>query len=146
MEEVKDQTNNLPESPASVNTRLKSPNGFVYQWTMRDEKNSNLIFKVQEMEKKWLSLGFTPVEQFSGFPKKQARPVEYVEGRMCPQCGSKLVYAVKKDGKKFIKCETNKYNPATRQAEGCSYIDWMDTPKAPVRVPEGSDYTYEEYV
>ena len=69
----------LPESPASVNTRMKSPRGFVYQWTMRDEKNSTLLHKVLEMEKKWLELGFTPVEGYQNAPKY---PVK--EKKECP--------------------------------------------------------------
>lgn len=66
------------EAPASVNTRLKSKNGFVYQWTMRDSKNANLFFKIKKMEEKWLSEGFTPVEQqsFSKFPPKVEVPTK----------------------------------------------------------------------
>jgi len=128
-EEVQSQTENLNEAPASVNTRMKSVNGFVYQWTIRDEKNSNLFFKIKKMEEKWLESGFTPVEQATGrFPIK---PKEYVENRACPKCGSKLVYSIKKDGTKFIKCETNRWNAATKQAEGCSFIEWPNQNTTP---------------
>lgn len=124
-QEAKPATNGLPESPASVNTRLKSPNGFIYQWTMRDEKNSNLFYKIAEMEKKWIADGWTPVEdRKGGFPQKEK---EYVPDRKCPDCGSKLIYSQKKDGTKFIKCETNKWNPLTKQPEGCSYVEWPQT-------------------
>lgn len=142
-DETKSQTANLPESPASVNTRLKSPNGFIYQWTMRDEKNSNLFFKIREMEKKWLAEGFTPVEQTSGFPKREAKPIEYVEGRVCPKCGNKLVHATKKDGTKFVKCSTNKF--INGQATGCPFVDWGNKPQDESEASWGDVYINKNY-
>lgn len=121
------------EAPASVNTRLKSPNGFIYQWTMRDEKNSNLFFKIKAMEEKWLAEGFTPVEdRKGGFPAKEK---DYVPNRVCPKCGSRLINATKKDGSKFIKCETNKWNALTKQSEGCSFIEWPNAINSVQQVP-----------
>lgn len=120
------ESTSFDEAPASVNTKLKSPNGFVYQWTMRDEKNSTLLFKIKAMEEKWLQLGYTPVEtpQYgSKYPKKE---IEYVPNRACPICQNKLIYSTTQAGKKFIKCSTNKYDFQAKKATGCSYIDWMD--------------------
>ncbi len=68
---------------------------------------------------------FTPVVK--GFPKKEAKPIEYVPDRKCPTCGAQLIYATKKDGSKFIKCSTNKY--MNGQSTGCPFVDWMNDPR-----------------
>ncbi len=43
----------------------------------------------------------------------------------CPKCGSKLVMYTSAAGKKMKKCSTSSWNPKTRTAEGCDYIQWM---------------------
>ncbi len=44
----------------------------------------------------------------------------------CPKCGSPLILKTTKFGKKLKACSTNKWNPQTRQAEGCDYIQWIN--------------------
>ena len=44
----------------------------------------------------------------------------------CPKCGSVLVLAVTRFGKKMKKCSTNIWNKDTRKAEGCDYIEWIN--------------------
>lgn len=44
----------------------------------------------------------------------------------CPKCGSPLVLAVTRFGKKMKKCSTNVWNPETKIAEGCDYIEWIN--------------------
>jgi ssDNA-binding Zn-finger/Zn-ribbon topoisomerase 1 len=46
---------------------------------------------------------------------------------VCPKCGAPLVEATTKTGKKIKKCSTNTWDPATRTASGCDYVEW---PKA----------------
>ena len=43
----------------------------------------------------------------------------------CPTCGSALVIITTKTGKRVQKCSTNKWNPETKTAEGCSYVKWL---------------------
>lgn len=86
-EETKDSEGQLPEAPASVNVRLRSPRGFEYQWTIRDASNKNLLYKVQVMEQKWLNLGWEPLAQnpYANKPKQQEQP-QYLG--VCTKCGA----------------------------------------------------------
>lgn len=52
-----------------------------------------------------------------------AEPKELDE--KCPKCGSPLVLAVTRFGKKMKKCSTNSWNKETKKAEGCDYIEWV---------------------
>lgn len=53
-------------------------------------------------------------------------PVEpQVLDEKCPKCGSPLVLAVTRFGKKMKKCSTNVWNKETRKAEGCDFIEWI---------------------
>ena len=47
----------------------------------------------------------------------------------CPKCGSPLLSVVTKFGKKMKRCSTNKWDPATREASGCDYVEWPKTQK-----------------
>ncbi len=44
----------------------------------------------------------------------------------CPKCGSNLVMAVTRFGKKMKKCSTGGWDPQTRKATGCDYIEWIN--------------------
>jgi len=44
----------------------------------------------------------------------------------CPKCGSHLVMAFTRFGKKMKKCSTNSWNSETKKAEGCDYIEWIN--------------------
>lgn len=48
---------------------------------------------------------------------------------VCPKCGSPLVEATTKTGKKLKRCSTNVWDPATRTSSGCDFVEW---PKASV--------------
>lgn len=121
----------MPEAPASATITVKTPGGFETLVTIRDYEDKELTKKqlayLLNLDKALLVMGFTPV--IRGFGKPAAKPIEYVEGRVCPKCGSKLVHAQTKDGRKFIKCEANKWNFAEKRSEGCTYTDWGDTPQ-----------------
>lgn len=43
----------------------------------------------------------------------------------CPKCGSPLVIAFTRFGKKMKKCSTNTWNKEEKKAEGCDFIEWM---------------------
>ena len=43
----------------------------------------------------------------------------------CPKCGSPLVLATTRFGKKLKRCSTNKWDPKTKESTGCDYIEWM---------------------
>lgn len=115
-------TDNFPEAGAIAFTTIKTPEGFTWNVTFRDvdgkEVTKRMIgFQVYCKENNW-----SPVEPRS-FGKKE---VKYVEGKLCPKCGGRLVEKTKSDGKPFHKCEHGKYNPLTKQNEGCDYIDWLN--------------------
>lgn len=44
----------------------------------------------------------------------------------CPKCGSPLLLVVTRFGKKMKKCSTNSWDPKTRQASGCDYVEWIN--------------------
>ena len=44
----------------------------------------------------------------------------------CPKCGSPLVMAVTRFGKKMKKCSTNVWNKDTKKAQGCDFIEWIN--------------------
>ncbi len=47
----------------------------------------------------------------------------------CPVCNSSLSDPEEtKTGKKLQRCSRGKWNPQTRQAEGCTYVKWLDKP------------------
>jgi len=43
----------------------------------------------------------------------------------CPKCGASLVLAITRFGKKMKKCSTNVWDPQTRTASGCDYVEWI---------------------
>ena len=43
----------------------------------------------------------------------------------CPKCSSPLLLVVTRSGKRMKKCSTGKWDPKTRTASGCDYIEWM---------------------
>ncbi len=43
----------------------------------------------------------------------------------CPKCGSPLVMATTKTGKRLKRCSTNVWDRETRTSSGCDYVEWM---------------------
>lgn len=135
--------NQLPEAPASASVKIKSPNGFEYIFTMRDEKASELIKKMEALENTYfIPKGYTALAQNnSKFPPKKEK--EYIEGRVCPTDGGRLVKPAE-GSKAPIKCENNKWNPTTKKAYGCEFIEWQNNknnaPEIPERDVDASDY------
>ena len=44
----------------------------------------------------------------------------------CPKCGNKLILYTTAAGKQLKKCSTNKWDPSTREASGCDYVQWIN--------------------
>ena len=62
-----------------------------------------------------------------GCPYVKWIPVEPKQlDEKCPKCGSPLVLAVTRFGKKMKKCSTNSWSPETKKAEGCDYVEWIN--------------------
>lgn len=120
----------FPEAAAVVNIDYKRTDGFVVKLTLRDATGEHLLTRLEGAIAKIKEEGGTPYEKSFGtkFPPK---PIEYVEGQRCPLDGGRLVKSTTKAGKKFVKCENNKWNATLRKPEGCSYTQWEQEP--PVR-------------
>lgn len=63
-------------------------------------------------------------------------PVELDE--KCPKCGSPVVLAFTRYGKKVKKCSTNKWDADRKIATGCDFVEWITgtTEKLDVPCPE----------
>jgi transcription initiation factor IIE alpha subunit len=109
------------DAPASVTYTIQR-NGFQILFTVRGEAGAELLEAMDTIEKKLTDKGYTPQEKKSfGFPKKE---VQTVPNRKCPMCNQDLVFGTTKDGKKFIKCSTQKYDFQTKQTLGCKFFEW----------------------
>lgn len=113
------------EAKSSVTYSVTSKDGFNILFTVRDDKASDLLDKMAIIEPSLIKRGYVPQKKsFGGGGEK--KPIEYVEGEVCPLCKEKLVKATTKDGKNFIKCSTQKYDFATKTTSGCKYVKWLD--------------------
>ena len=43
----------------------------------------------------------------------------------CPKCGSPLVMATTRTGRRLKRCSTNVWNADTRTSSGCDYVEWI---------------------
>ncbi len=43
----------------------------------------------------------------------------------CPKCGAPLLLVTTRSGKKLKKCSTSSWDPKTRQATGCDFVEWQ---------------------
>jgi ssDNA-binding Zn-finger/Zn-ribbon topoisomerase 1 len=43
----------------------------------------------------------------------------------CPKCGAPLLLVATRFGKKMKKCSTGTWDPKTKTAGGCDYIEWL---------------------
>lgn len=50
----------------------------------------------------------------------------------CPKCGSQLQQIVTRFGKKAKRCSTNVWDPKTKTASGCDYIEWIGATTQPL--------------
>ena len=120
---------NSTESPASATYSLTSKGGFGVLFTIRKDSGKELLEALELLEPSLIAKGYKPQEKRSFGGGSVVKPIEYVPDRKCPLCSQPLVYGTTKDGKKFIKCSTQKYDFATKQALGCKHIEWSDSNK-----------------
>lgn len=50
----------------------------------------------------------------------------------CPKCGAPLLLAVTRSGKKMKKCSTSTWDPKTKTAGGCDYVEWIKGTSVPL--------------
>lgn len=109
----------MEEFKVVVFTTFKSKTGFIVHATQRGDDLEGAYKLLGEFITKQ---GGIPYEKASGFQKKQ---LDYVPDRKCPKCGNGLIKSTTKTGKEMIKCETNKWDFAKKQATGCNFIEWL---------------------
>lgn len=132
------------ESPISITYSLVDPNGFDVLMTFRSDEPAKLMVTLKEKSDFLKDNGYKAKPQRTFGAGVSKPPAEVVPDRKCPICGSNLIYATTKEGKKFIKCSTNKWNFQTKQSEGCTYTDWGDAPRIPPsELPHSSDAVVE---
>ncbi|MCX7911144.1 MAG: hypothetical protein N2505_06170 [Endomicrobia bacterium] len=122
---AKTENNQLPESPTSATLSAITPKGYSILLTIRDEKLSELVKKIDWVENWFDVSGYKPQPQKFGQNLKEKKEVKFVEGRTCPKCGGRLIEKVSKAGKKYNACEKGKYNFKTKQVEGCQFVEWL---------------------
>lgn len=54
----------------------------------------------------------------------EVKPQELDE--KCPKCGSPLILAFTRFGKKMKKCSTGGWDSKTKKATGCDYVEWIN--------------------
>lgn len=118
---MENKQQNMPEAVASITLNVITPGDFPALLTYRAETFGKLLNDMDSVYGNLQTRGYKPQVKQSGFTRKEP---EYVEGRMCPKCSSKLVYGTKQDGEKFIKCSTNKYDFKTKTATGCTFVEF----------------------
>lgn len=116
----------MPEAKSSVSYSIKSKGGFPLIFTVRCNDEAELLSLMPDLED---SLSKS---EYVGDRRGGAKTVEVTSDK-CPKCGAPLVevsYKDKKTGedKTMWKCSTNEWDPETKQATGCDYVKWNDSP------------------
>lgn len=123
--------NDFPEAPASATVKIKTKLGFEWLFTVRSdsvlEPKTGLFAKIDSLEKEFTERGWTALAQNNGFPKKEK---DFISGRTCPKDGGRLFNSVTKTGRKFIKCENNKWDAMQQKAIGCDFVEWSEMTNA----------------
>jgi ssDNA-binding Zn-finger/Zn-ribbon topoisomerase 1 len=44
----------------------------------------------------------------------------------CPKCGSRLILATTRFGKRMKKCSTGVWNKDTKKVDGCDFVEWIN--------------------
>lgn len=120
----------LSELFDSSTLTFTTPEGFGGSVTIREKRTKDvtqILASIAILRKAMQDEGHKAVEvkKFGGGGFK--KEIAYVEGRVCPKCGEKLVQGTTKTGKPFIKCSTQKYDFTTKSTTGCSFVEWTET-------------------
>ena len=114
----------MNEAPIVMFINYKRSDNFEVSLTFRGEILEVVATNLNNAIKQIIKAGGTPISrQRQAYPPKV---IEYVENRVCPVDSAKLIYATKKDGSRYIKCENNKWDKTLNQATGCVYVEWND--------------------
>lgn len=128
----------FPEAGATAFFGYKRTDGFEVSLTLRDETGQNLLEKLEGAIAKVKKEGGIPLPlRSSGFVK----PINYIEGRVCPKNGARLVAG---QGKIKEKCENYKWGFNEKKNIGtCDYLVWNDqSPETKGRdMAENPDYS-----
>lgn len=119
----KDKQSEMPEAVASVTYTIQTKNGFNALFTTRHTSGLDLLEMMKSIEKKFIEEGIIPQPKGKGYQKKEPQVVPDIE---CPDCGKPVVEGETKDGKKYHKCSTQKYDFKTKETSGCKYFRWVD--------------------
>lgn len=115
--------NELQEAPASATLSVVTPKGYNTLFTLREMTGEALLTKITALEAKLEVLGYKPQVR-PVFGKKE---IKYVEGKMCPKCGGRMVEKTKTNGGIFHQCENAKWDTFKKMNVGsCDYTDWLN--------------------
>ena len=117
--------------------------GFEVLLTQRslDDKMKPFLDQAKTLIDGALTLGFGAPPLRGGFPKKE---VKFVDGKVCPKCGSRIVEKTKKDGSIYFKCEKGGWDKMANKPTGCEYVDWNNPkPKGEYVENIGNNDDYE---
>lgn len=129
----------LPEAVSSFTVEVKTPTGYSGMLTIRSDDEMTLVDRWMVLEMFLASNGYEPHQRYGKGsykkPEVAKKPVQQVPGRMCPTCGSPLVYFEKpgQPGLKHIKCSTQKWDWKTKQPMGCPYVEWANQNAQPAQ-------------
>jgi len=116
----------LPEAPFSWNIQVINKEGLSEQFTIRSFTLSDLM----QNRDAWKEL--MKLEDFKPEPKTTSKTTQKdYTGDNCPKCDGKL-FKLKTAKGIIIKCDNSKWNPVTKKASGCDYIEWPDSPQTEV--------------
>lgn len=102
----------------------KRTDGYEVSLTLRDDTGKAVLDRIEGAIALVKKEGGVPLPKYQskGFNKPEK---EYVEGRTCPIDQGRLVKPPV-GSKAPIKCENNKWNPVTKQSEGCLFFEWQN--------------------
>lgn len=119
VEEIKES--NMDKS--TITFSFRRADGF--EATVCVPVSSDAIIALDSLVAKVVAAGGSPVTIHPApYKKYEAKPVEYVEGKVCPKCGKKVVRSTTKDGRVTLKCEDNKYDYKTKVQSGCTFFEF----------------------
>ena len=115
--------NKSNEAPRSATVGVTSPKGYEWLVSIREDDTEVLLSKIEGAESYFSKNGWTPTKKQFGF-KKTDTQTEYAKDP-CPTCGKRLVKGKTKDGREFVKCESQKYDFKNKTTSGCPYFSFI---------------------
>lgn len=117
----------------SVTFNVTDSNGFDVMYTIREkDKEKSFSERVKSTSEMLKIEGYSP-KAYKPKPSGavSATPPAHKEkdwtGKTCPKCAGRLYSITTRTGKLMIKCENSKWDPKTKTASGCDYVEWPKT-------------------